>query len=405
MIPKLLHLALRNMRRQLRRTILTALTFAVAVFLYTVLVAVPVSMDRIAADAAKGLRLITIAHNSYKLPAKYCNEIRKMPHVLACAPEIQFNTTYRDPHDYITTFGITQDIYTVTGDNDFQVPPEERKEMASDRRFAAVGSVLMREQGWKIGQQIVLQDPGNEKLKLTLIPMLELPSILTARVLFFDRRVLDDAVKNAFGADITDRANFLAVKVDRAENMNQVIGEIDENFHNSEAETETTPESDALASVVTGIGDIKTIMYSLCLVVLLTVLLIAANSMAMMVRDRITEVAVMRALGFGRVAHRHAAARGSGDDRPRGRGGGSRRGAMGVSRRHLARHAHGRNGLHGGGAGYRGARGRHRARSEHHQRRASCDSGGAHPSCDGVSEGGLAIEPVGLAEVRSLDAR
>ena len=258
-------------------------------------------MDRIAADAAKGLRLITIAHNSYKLPAKYCNEIKKMPHVLACAPEIQFNTIYRDPHQYITTFGITPDIDSVTGDNDFQVPPQQQKEMASDRRFAAVGNVLMREQGWKLGQQVVLRDPDNDKLKLTLIPMIELRSILTARVLFFDRRVLDDAVKNAFGADITDRANFLAVKVDRAENMNQVIAEIDENFHNSDAETETTPESDALASVVTGIGDIKTIMYSLCIVVLMTVLLIAANSMAMMVRDRITEVAVMRALGFGRV--------------------------------------------------------------------------------------------------------
>jgi putative ABC transport system permease protein len=83
--------------------------------------------------------------------------------------------------------------------------------------------------------------------------------------------------------------------------MDQVIAEIDENFHNSEAETETTEESDALASVVTGIGDIKTIMYSLCIVVLVTVLLIAANSMAMMVRDRIIEVAVMRALGFGRI--------------------------------------------------------------------------------------------------------
>ena len=33
----------------------------------------------------------------------------------------------------------------------------------------------------------------------------------------------------------------------------------------------------------------------------MTVLLIAANSMAMMVRDRVTEVAVMRALGFGRI--------------------------------------------------------------------------------------------------------
>jgi len=295
MVPKLFQLALRNMRRQLLRTILTALTFAVAVFLYMVLVAVPISMDRIAADSAKGLRLITIAHNSYKLPAKYCGEIRKMPHVIACAPEFQVPTIYRDPRDFVTTIGITDDFFSVTGD-----PPETRKMMASDRRFCLVGTVLMREHGWKLGQQIVLRYSENEKLKLTLIPMQELPTVLTSRVLFFDRRVLDDAVKGAFGADISDRASFLATKVDRAENMEQVIAEIDENFHNSEAETETTEESDALASVVTGIGDIKTIMYSLCIVVLVTVLLIAANSMAMMVRDRISEVAVMRAVGFGR---------------------------------------------------------------------------------------------------------
>jgi putative ABC transport system permease protein len=301
MAPKLFQLALRNMRRQLRRTILTAMTFAVAVFLYTVLVAVPVSMDRIAAEAAKGLRLITIPHNSYRLPAKYCSEIKKMRHVVACAPELQFTTIYRDPRDYIITFGITQDIYTVTGDTDFQVPPQTRVVMASDRRFCAVGTVLMHEHGWKIGQQIVLRSPDNDKLRLTLIPMLELPSVPLSRTLFFDRRVLDDAVKDAFGVDTTDRASFLATKVDRAEDMDQVIAEIDENFHNSEAETETTEESDALASVVTGIGDIKTIMYSLCIVVLVTVLLIAANSMAMIVRDRITEVAVMRALGFGRI--------------------------------------------------------------------------------------------------------
>ena len=172
--------------------------------------------------------------------------------------------------------------------------------MASDRRFCSVGTVLMHEQGWKLGQQIILRSPDNDKLKLTLIPKLELPSVLTSRTLLFDRRVFDDAVKDAFGVDTSDRASFLTTKVDRAENMDQVIEEIDENFHNSEAETETTEESAALASVVTGVGDIKTIMYSLCIVVLVTVLLIAANSMAMMVRDRISEVAVMRALGFGR---------------------------------------------------------------------------------------------------------
>ena len=301
MLPKLFIVALRNMRRQLRRTMLTALTFAVAVFLYTVLVAVPVSMDRIAADAAKGLRVIVIAHNSYRLPAKYCNDIKKMPHVIGCAPEFSFTAIYRDPRDYITALAVNEDIFTVTGSNEFQVPPEIRQKVFADRRGASVGSVLMHKYGWKIGQQIILRDPGNPKMALTLIPMVELPTLVTSRTIFFNRKLFDDGVKNAYGVDVADRATFLAVKVDQAQNMDQVIGEIDENYHNSEAETETTNESDALNSVITGIGDVKTITYSLCIVVLLTVLLIAANSMAMMVRDRVTEVAVMRALGFGRV--------------------------------------------------------------------------------------------------------
>jgi putative ABC transport system permease protein len=297
MISKLLVVALRNMRRQLRRTILTALSFAVAVFLYTVLIAVPVSMDRIAADAAKGLRLIVIAHNSYRLPARYCNE----PHVMACAPEIQFDAVYRDPRKPVMALGVTEDIFSVSASSDFQVPPETRKELFADRRSASVGSVLMREQGWKLGQQIILRDPGNPKMTLTLVPKLELPTLLSSRALFFDRRLFDEAVKNAYGVDVQERASFLAVKVDRAENMDRVGAEIDETYHNSEAETETTEETAALNSVITGIGDVKTIMYSVSIVVLLTVLLIAANSMAMMVRDRITEVAVMRALGFTRI--------------------------------------------------------------------------------------------------------
>jgi putative ABC transport system permease protein len=220
--------------------------------------------------------------------------------VIACAPEIQFNAIYRSPRDNITAFGVTEDILSVTGDNEYEVPLEMRKKLFADRRAASVGSVLMREQGWKLGQQITLRSPYDSRMTLTLVPMLELPRLLTSRTLFFNRKLFDEAVKNAFGADTQDQATFLSVKVDRAENMDQVIGEIDENFHNSEAETETTEETSALASVVTGIGDVKTIMYSLCLVVLVTVLLIAANSMAMMVRDRIGEVAVMRALGFGR---------------------------------------------------------------------------------------------------------
>ena len=215
--------------------------------------------------------------------------------------ENQFNAIYRDPRKSVMAMGVTEDIFAVSSSSDFQVSAEARKAMFADRRSASVGSVLMREQGWKLGQQIILRDPGNPKMTLTLVPKLEIPTLLSSRALFFDHRLFDEAAKNAYGVDIQDRASFLAVKVDSAENMDSVIAEIDENFHNSEGQTETTPESDALNSVITGVGDVKTIMYSISIVVLLTVLLIAANSMAMMVRDRITEVAVMRAIGFARV--------------------------------------------------------------------------------------------------------
>ncbi|MFZ1890201.1 MAG: FtsX-like permease family protein [Candidatus Binataceae bacterium] len=300
MIGKLLTIAFRNMRRQLRRTILTALTFAVAVFIYTVLVAVPWSMDRIADNASKGLRLVVTERNNNSLPARYCGPIRKLPHVLGCAPEILWRAIYRDPKSPIITYGVTSDITNVTASSDYQVSADLAKKLLTDRRYAMVGYALMDEYDWKLGQPITLSNPGDSRLTLTFIPLVEFPNEYMSHAFLFDRRMFDDAVNKVYGANIQDRASFLLVRVDRTENMGLVATEIDDNFHNSDAETETTTESNSVANVVSAIGNIRTIIYSLCIVVVLTVLLIAGNSMAMMVRDRIGEVAVMRALGFTR---------------------------------------------------------------------------------------------------------
>jgi len=78
--------------------------------------------------------------------------------------------------------------------------------------------------------------------------------------------------------------------------------EIDERFANSDAETRSETESDALSNGLSQLGNVRGIVFSLCAIVILTVMLIAANSTAMMVRERISEVAVMRALGFSRGA-------------------------------------------------------------------------------------------------------
>jgi putative ABC transport system permease protein len=256
MIGKLLTIAMRNLRRQRRRTIFTALTFAVAVFIYTVLAAVPLTMDRIAENASKGLRLIVTERNNLPLPARYCGTISKMPHVLGCAPEMLWNAIYRDPRDVIITYGVTPDLISVGSSSDYQIPPEIRKEFWADRRTVAVGAELMREEGWKLNEPIILRDPQNPKLTLTFIPIVALPTEYLSRVFWFHRIMLDDAVKNLFGVNLQDAAAFLVVRVDRAQNMGLVASEIDENYRNSWAETDTNTESDSVADVVTSIGDV-----------------------------------------------------------------------------------------------------------------------------------------------------
>jgi ABC-type lipoprotein release transport system permease subunit len=194
----------------------------------------------------------------------------------------------------------------------------------ADRRNVFIGRLLMREHSWKVGQPLTLRSPSDPRLTLTFIPVFELPTSYLARAFFFNRQLLDDAVKGLYGVDIQTRATFIAVRVDRAENLGAVADSIDESFHNGEFETDTLTESDTLANYVSAIGDVRTIIYALCLVVLMTVLLIAANSMTMLVRDRINEVAVMRALGFTR---RHVA--GPADER--GRADCSRRRGIGAA--------------------------------------------------------------------------
>lgn len=293
-------MALRNLRRQLRR-ILTALAFAVAIFIYTLLIAVPLSMDRMAAEASNGPRLIVQPHNSYRLPAKYCQSIKRIPHVLGCAPEIVWAGIFRDPRDLIMTYGVTPEVSTVVSASDYAITPDKMREFNTDRRNVFIGRLLMREHNWKVGQPLTLRSPSDPRLTLTFMPVLELPTNYLSRAFFFNRQLLDDAVKGLYGVDIQARATFIGVRVDRAENLAEVADSIDETFHNAEFETDTLTESDTLANYVSAIGDVRTIIQALCVVVLVTILLIAANSMAMLVRDRINEVAVMRALGFTRL--------------------------------------------------------------------------------------------------------
>jgi putative ABC transport system permease protein len=289
------------MRRHLRRTLLTGLTVALASFILTILLAVPASMDKITRDAETTLRLIVNNRTGpwYGLPARYCDQIETMEGVVACVPLTGWPAYYRDARDHVGAFAAGPHITRVNPD--YQVTLEQERLFLSYRRGAIVGRLLMEKNHWRLGQNIILQgaDASTGRLKLTFVILGEIPNARYPNAFLFQRDYLREAEKAAGIMDGED-AWFLMVRTSNAQSLVRVARQIDETFHNSEFETRSVSEADALANGLSEVGGIRSIIYSLCVVVALTVLTIAANSMAMMVRERISEIAVMRALGFSR---------------------------------------------------------------------------------------------------------
>jgi putative ABC transport system permease protein len=291
----------RNMRRNLRRTILTTLTIALATFIYTVLVSVPASMDHIIKDASGTLRLFVVNRTApwEDLPARYCDEIDKMPGAASCVGITGWFATWRNVSDSILGFGAGPEIADVFPD--YQLSRQNQILAAKDRRSATVGSVLMQKMGWKVGDHITLRgtDAGHMKMDFIIIGTIENKSY--PNTFLFRRDYLMESRK-ANGLPDADIAWNIIVRANSAADLQPLAKGIDEHFTNSDYETRTLTESDAVASGLSALGNIRGIVFALCAVVVLTVLLIAANSPAMMVRERISEVAVMRSLGFSRGA-------------------------------------------------------------------------------------------------------
>ena len=297
---KFLELVIRNLTRRTRRTVLTIMTIAVATLVFTMLAAVPSSIDQIIASAAQGQRLfITNRAGPYNMPAKYCVDIRKMPHVMACAAEWDVFFRYRSDTDWFGVAASDVDILDTLPPSFFSLDDAAR--FRREKRSAAVGYEAMKRYGWRAGQQIMLRSEANgAQFDMPFIIEAVIPDKTYPNAFVMRRDYLNDTLKTVGQDKLDGVATRLIVRVDSVDNMGQVGRLIDETYHNSNTETRSQTESDFLATGLANIGNIRTIILSLIGVVLLTVLLISGNSMAITVRERIPEVALFRTLGFGR---------------------------------------------------------------------------------------------------------
>jgi putative ABC transport system permease protein len=291
---KYLELILRNMTRRIRRTLLTIVMIGIATLVFAMLMAVPASMDHIIAMAGRGQRLfVTNRSGPYGVPAQDCEDIKKIPQVEGCAANWDFYELYRSDSDWIGIVASDKEILAMSPDFDSQ--PAVVTNFLRDRRAVAVGTVLLRKYNWHTGQKIMLHFPSGAGMDFLIAG--EIPSARYPNLFLMRSDYLKEFAR-AHGGSVGPQATRLVVQVDTADNVGPVARAIDQKFHNSDYETRTQTESDAIAQGLANIGNIRAIIFSLVAVVIITVVLIAGNSMAMTVRDRIPEVALLRTLGF-----------------------------------------------------------------------------------------------------------
>ena len=97
-----------------------------------------------------------------------------------------------------------------------------------------------------------------------------------------------------------DSAGFYSIRVDTPENMPRAAIAIDEMFHSTPVPTKSESEQAFKLDFIATLGNVKAFILSICGAVVFTMLLVCANTMAMSIRERTREVAVLRTLGFTR---------------------------------------------------------------------------------------------------------
>ena len=293
-----LRLVFRYLIRQPRRAILTMLTFAVATFIFTVLAAIPSSIDMILKKTAETLRVYSYNADGRYLgvPARDCRTVEQIPGVVACMPMVVLRATYQNASETVQAFALDADKVALMYP-DYNLPAEVLEQFNNNRSAAVAGRLLMRKHGWKVGDVVTLRGDSNRlDIKFTMVG--EIPADNYPNFFMFRRDYLVEAEKRIGIPEEKHPAGFLVTRVDTASHVPSVIHEIDRGFHNSDFETASMTESEAVSGLMSTVGDVREIVSAISAVIALTIFLIAANAMSMMVRERLRDVAVLRALGF-----------------------------------------------------------------------------------------------------------
>jgi len=295
---KFLPLLWANLRRKKIRTLLTVGSFVVAFFLFGLLAAIGYGFGQ-GIDVAGADRLVVIGRTSIiqPLPLPYMARIKRIPGVVDAAHSTWFGGIYQDPKNFFPQFVIVPDDWRRMYP-EFVVPDQEWQAFLADRQGCIVGARTASRFGWKVGDRVPLVAPGylgggSWEFHVHGIYRGTRPNDDESQFWLRHDYFYEKAPSYWRGI-----VGWYVVRVANPDQAPAIATAIDTEFANSTSETRTQTESAFAAAFVEQMGNIEFLIRAIGSIVFFTLLLVTGNTMAIAVRERTNELAVLKAVGY-----------------------------------------------------------------------------------------------------------
>ena len=236
------------------------------------------------------------------LPVSYQNRLQQTKGVALASHQTWFGGIYQDPANFFANMAVEPDKFLKIYP-EFILPPEQAQAWLDDRQGAIIGRDLANRFGWKIGDRVPLgatiwqPKQGGTTWEFNIVGIYDGGDAVDKTQMFFRYDYLDENRAQGQG-----QVGWYVVRIADPSQAVELSRTFDEMFANSSAETKTTTEKGFVESFAKQVGDIGGIMIAISSTVLFMFGLVAASTMAQSVRERTSELAVLKTLGFsGRV--------------------------------------------------------------------------------------------------------
>jgi putative ABC transport system permease protein len=292
-------LILRNAFRHKLRTALTMVGIVVAIVAFGLLRTI-VDAWYAGAEASSSARLITRNAISlvFPLPINYAQKIRQIEGVASVSWANWFGGIYITESNFFPQFAIDGPTY-LDMYPEFRIDAAQRKAFMLDRKGAVVGRKIAEKFGWKLGDQVPIRGtifPGTWTFTVRAIYE-GADAKVDETQFFFHWSLLNETIKARFPRR-ADTVGFYLVEIRDPGQAAEVSQRIDGAFRNSLAETLTETEKAFQLGFVAMTEAILAAIQAVSFVIILIIMAVMANTMTMTARERYSEYATMKAIGF-----------------------------------------------------------------------------------------------------------